>query len=60
MDEGLQKAAFAAGCFWHVEADFRRLKGVKDVIVGYMGGHTDNPHVMRMYILVGPDMRNPS
>lgn len=43
MRDAVHTAAFAAGCFWHVEADFRKLKGVKDVIVGYMGGHTENP-----------------
>jgi peptide-methionine (S)-S-oxide reductase len=35
------KAAFGAGCFWHVEAEFAKL-GVKTE-VGYMGGHTKNP-----------------
>jgi peptide-methionine (S)-S-oxide reductase len=39
----LEKATFAAGCFWHVEATFRRVKGVVFVTSGYTGGTTENP-----------------
>ncbi len=34
---------FGAGCFWGVEYNFSKLKGVKDVISGYSGGKTENP-----------------
>ncbi len=39
----LQKAVFASGCFWCVEAIYESVKGVKEVYNGYAGGHTDNP-----------------
>jgi peptide-methionine (S)-S-oxide reductase len=38
-----QKATFGAGCFWGIEAAFRRVKGVTDAAAGYAGGHTQNP-----------------
>jgi peptide-methionine (S)-S-oxide reductase len=36
-------ATFGAGCFWGVEAEFRRVKGVKATAVGYAGGQLKNP-----------------
>jgi peptide-methionine (S)-S-oxide reductase len=39
----VEKAVFGAGCFWGVEAEFQKIKGVKSTIVGYMGGNLKNP-----------------
>ncbi len=39
----MEKATFGAGCFWGVEAAFRRIDGVVDAPVGYAGGTTRNP-----------------
>ena len=44
----LEKATFGAGCFWHVEEAFGKLKGVKETAAGFMGGWKKNPS----YLLV--------
>jgi peptide-methionine (S)-S-oxide reductase len=39
----IEKATFGAGCFWGVEARFRKVEGVIDAISGYSGGITKDP-----------------
>jgi peptide-methionine (S)-S-oxide reductase len=39
----LQTATFGAGCFWGVEEEFRKVRGVKSTIVGYTGGWFEYP-----------------
>ena len=43
IQNGLAKAYFASGCFWCVEAVYESVKGVKESISGYSGGHSKNP-----------------
>ncbi len=39
----MEKATFAGGCFWCMEAPFDQLPGVASVTVGYTGGTAKNP-----------------
>jgi len=41
--DGFDKAYFASGCFWCVEAIFESVKGVKEAVSGYAGGKEKNP-----------------
>ena len=42
-EKQMELATFGNGCFWCTEAVFQRVKGVKRVVSGYMGGHVPNP-----------------
>lgn len=39
----IQEATLGAGCFWCIEACFKDLKGIIDVVPGYAGGQLENP-----------------
>jgi len=43
MNDDLQIATFAGGCFWCTEAVFLRIEGVEKVVSGYTGGQIKNP-----------------
>ncbi|NGP45303.1 peptide-methionine (S)-S-oxide reductase MsrA [Bacillaceae bacterium SIJ1] len=42
-EDHLEKATFAGGCFWCMVKPFDQEPGIKEVISGYTGGHTENP-----------------
>ncbi|MEQ6376030.1 peptide-methionine (R)-S-oxide reductase MsrB [Bacillaceae bacterium S4-13-56] len=43
MNEKIEKATFAGGCFWCMVEPFDQRPGIKEVISGYTGGHKENP-----------------
>jgi peptide methionine sulfoxide reductase msrA/msrB len=46
--EKYQQATFGAGCFWHVEYEFMKVKGVVDTAVGFAGGTVPEPSYERV------------
>ena len=40
---GTESLVVAGGCFWCVEADFEKVRGVRGVVSGYTGGTVENP-----------------
>lgn len=43
VDDNIDAAIFAGGCFWCTESDFDKVSGVVATISGYIGGTVDNP-----------------
>jgi peptide-methionine (S)-S-oxide reductase len=43
VPKGTEKAVFAGGCFWGVEAVFEHVRGVTNARSGYTGGKVRNP-----------------
>src|SRR4030095_3391532 len=43
MNQRIETATLAGGCFWCLEAVFERLNGVQKVVSGYIGGKHPNP-----------------
>ena len=61
----LEKAIFAGGCFWCMEADFEKISGIKEVVSGYIGGTGKDPtynnygksgHIEAVQILYEPSV----
>lgn len=42
-------ATLGGGCYWCLEAIYKRVRGVESVLSGYSGGHVQNPKIMQVY-----------
>ena len=42
-EKEFEQATFGAGCFWHIQEEFDKVKGVKDTSVGFAGGTVPEP-----------------
>lgn len=43
MAKALEKATLGGGCFWCLDASYRQIRGVVNVVSGYAGGQVDKP-----------------
>lgn len=43
MSHSTETAILGGGCFWCLDAVYRNMQGVSEVVSGYAGGHVDNP-----------------
>jgi len=69
VDKKTETAILAGGCFWCIESDFEKLKGIYTAVSGYTGGHVKNPtykqvssgrsgHIEVVKITYDPDVIN--
>src|SRR5699024_10262997 len=67
MNNKLEKAIFAGGCFWCMVEPFDEQPGIESIVSGYTGGHVENPtyeqvcadntgHVEAVEITFNPDI----
>jgi peptide-methionine (S)-S-oxide reductase len=45
----MHQATLGGGCYWCLDAFYRRIRGVSEVMSGYSGGHTENPTMAEVY-----------
>lgn len=51
--DNIKTVIVAGGCFWCVESDFAKVKGIVDVVVGYSGGEGASPSYQEVSEQVG-------